>query len=217
MGSCLQISGVGMTSLRALGWDDRELVTKLFKDGFRFSRIDVAIDTYFGYTTQDCVDFVNNIGLIGKAEKANYRCDMVTGAMTLYVGSERISDAFARIYDKSVKENEAEQRTRFEMQYNRDYAKWAASTLAQIDFGGVVWDMLDYVRFGAIPNFPNKNTVDTTIPPKRERIHIDSTKADWVRKCRKAIAHGIHEMGAVEFERLVREVLGYSPFDRIRE
>lgn len=206
MGTCLQISGVGMTSLRYAGWGDVEIVAKLWEDGFRFSRLDTVIDTYNGYVTKDVVEAVTEFGVCPTAgyKKPVYMHDMIENAMTLYLGS-RTSSRFARIYDKSVYESEVEQRTRYELEYKGDDSKWAAQVLCIEGWQAIAYDMIYHAMIRGVPSFPDISNIDAVVPTPRTVPETESSKAVWVRRCIKAITEGIREMGAPVFCELVNK------------
>lgn len=216
MGVCLQLSGEGMETMRVCGWTDLEVVSKLHQSGVRFSRVDVAIDTYSGYVTRDLIAvYEKKQWEPSRAEKVLSMHDMVTNARTLYIGS-RSSEAYIRVYDKSVKENEREGRTRLEIEYKQDLAKWAGETIAQCGISGVLWDVFDRVGKTGVSYFPSSESLDVQfIPPPTSTSTVQS-KEQWVSRCIKAITEGILEMGVCTFCALVESSADFPVFDKIR-
>lgn len=213
MGVCVQISGEGMDTLRIeAGWSDIELISKLSSDGFRFSRIDMAIDTYKSYTTAGVVRAVQS-GVKAQRqkqyEKSVFMYDIVTNAMTLYLGS-RTSERFGRIYDKSLVEGEIERRTRYELEYKKDRAEWIVTALIAQGWPAVVSDMIDFAGVDGVTGFPSRDNIDTAYPVSYKRKRSKNGKSEWVERCISAIVIGIREMGVTQFKDLANREAGFD-------
>lgn len=216
MGVCLQFSGEGMLTMRMCGWSDVEVVGLLESAGVRFSRLDVAIDTYNGYQTWELINaYDSQAWYPPKAQTVQSIHDMITNARTLNIGS-RSSTAYIRVYDKSVKENEREGRTRLEIEYKQHLAKWAGQTIAQCGVSGVLWDIFDRLGKTGISRFPSGETMDVEFIPVPSQAATEGAKMKWVKRCIKAITEGILEMGVCTFCELVEKEADFRAFDKIR-
>jgi len=216
MGVCLQISGEGMVTMRRCGWTDLEIVSRLQEDGVRFTRLDVAIDTYAGYKTLDLISAYDKQSWYPpKAQTVQSIHDMVVNARTLNIGS-RSSAAYIRVYDKSIKEQEIEKRTRLEIEYKQHLARWAGETIAKCGLNGVLWDVFDRIGHTGVSYFPSSKVLDVEFLPTPTEYSKEQSKEKWVRRCIKAINEGILEMGVATFCALIEETADFSVFDKIR-
>jgi hypothetical protein len=131
-GLMLDMSGSRLSALRDAGISDQYVIEGAHLQGWKFTRIDIAMDVYnTGARPKDMYAAWQGGALRTKARTAGiYQTRNQAGVKgeTVYFGS-RTSDVYLRVYDKAKEQNQTGDRIRVEFEVKHDRANAVAMSV----------------------------------------------------------------------------------------
>lgn len=172
MGCHIILSGSTLEALAVAGNSARELLERAIGMHAKITRLDLAIDAQNeGIEIVKIYDAVAFGVTTGSAKSIN----LITGndgGATMYVGS-RVSDKFARLYDKGIQSKIGGDWKRLEVEMKGDVAKEFARVVAMNKhdtIGSFTWAIASKMFFTDTGNYPVLGTHSTALSmPKIEK------------------------------------------------
>lgn len=145
MGTCIVLSGKACRQLESLGFNWVEFLSDLLSLGAKFTRLDLAIDDYYGFLNISTMKhYIDNKFVTSRFNRTNYNEQMDTNgnktAEMLSLGS-RTSNIYIRFYDKKLEQKISNDSisvwNRYEIELKKDQANTAANILINNEEDGI--------------------------------------------------------------------------------
>lgn len=172
MGCHIIMSGNVLSDLAKAGIGTRGLLERAIDLHAKITRLDLAIDAVDEKVNLHAVYAAALSGeTVGTAQKVEARTG-IDGGITVYIGS-RVSDKFARVYDKGVESGEGGEWKRLEIELKGDVAKQYARMVASApeqSIASFAWSTAKKMLYTEHGNYPVFGTESQLVSlPKIEK------------------------------------------------